>query len=362
MQNAVNLISQLSTVSSYGPRNNLTTCNDVALTIASINYDISYAYKIELYAGYNGTLLFYQAGYINAAYLRNFFSLSSSQGNAIQGIVTSLLVCVNEYNSYQLTLLSAAYQYYLASINLQIYKTGSCSCPALLSASASTAFASIDSDLMQIQGNVSSIEANIRAQSNSVISAISIIEPQMQMNTMFQLISQTLTTISNLCSGYLVLTTTSTINSTVVFGQTLELFNIFLFNLQSNCDDAINKVALIQNMIVLYTQKSVEAAKNKTYILYNWNNLNAYQNTYSNSLTSAQNKMLTAVSNLTYGLASQFSKYIIALTVSNGKLLIGSTNAQRNQAQSCNCTQALNSTSTGSKFHSGFIFGYVKLL
>lgn len=326
-------LSNLNTVSSYGQNMTTFTCNEVALRISSIGYDIQSCYQIKFQVDTNATIIFIQVNNLNAAYMANFYYLNDTQRQSLQSIITSLQLLIDEYNQYSLTLLMAIYKYVRLYIELIFCKRTYCSCPVQLSTNASNSLSIVDTNIKNIQASVDVFEEFIRNVSNDTKNKIAAINPDLKKNSMFILLTTSLDTIATLLNGYLLLTTTNIINSTLT------------------CDDAALTVAFLEYKMELYFQAGIEAQKNATFVLYQLNSLNAYYAANLFYLTESQKQSLQLVMSSMNSLVEEFGQYIMTLIVAWVKLLANLIEAKIARFGSCNCTENTNGTiMTPSKF------------
>lgn len=316
----------LSTVSSYGAENTTLTCTDLAAKIASIQYDILRCYRIKFEVDVNATLLLVQWGNLNTAFVANYLFMTDNQRRDVQSILTSLYLLVDEYNQYGLTLLMAAYKYARLYIELVFCKKTYCSCPVALSANSTTALATVDKSIVEIQTTIDKFEADIRALALNITNQIAAVNPSLKTNSLFVLLTSTLDSITTLMSGYLKLTTNDIINATIT------------------CDDAAMKVAFIEYKIELYYQTELEAAKNATFVLFHLNNLVAYYAANTFYFSEAQKQSLQSIIATMTSLVDKFGQYILNLCISISKLLLMYCEAKFARMASCNCTEITNGT------------------
>lgn len=331
LENVRTYLSSLITVDSYGKTNPANTCNDVALRIANIKFDIEKCYKIKFEVDVNATLLVVQWNLLFGASTGNYFDMAANQRSSVQSVLTPLFLLIDEYNQYSLTLFLAACKYVRLYVELQFVKKNVCSCPDTLSSSATSALATIDTSLKEIQTKIDNIEYNIRNISTDVISKITAVNPQLKTNSSFNILTTNLDSITTLLTGYLKLKTTNMINATLT------------------CDDAASKVAFIQYKLDLYIQTQLEAAKNASFVLYQLGSLNINYPLVSAMMSEAQRTSVKAIIASLGTLVDQYTTYVINLSVSIVKLSIALFNAKTARSSSCSCSQTSNSSDT-SKF------------
>lgn len=326
LQNLRDLLVNLQTVSSYGSNDTTLTCDDIALRISKISFDIQKCLNIKVQVDVNATLLLAQWGSLNVANVANYVFMTDTQRRDIQTILTTLYILVDEYNQYSLTLLAATYKYSRLYIELMFCKKTFCACPTQLSSEAVSAMTSADNDIKQVLTLLDKSESNIRNISNIIINKIAAINPDLKKNSLLLALTTTLDAISILLAGYLKITTFATVNST------------------TTCDDAAMKVALIEYKIELYFQTAIEAAKNASFALYQFNNLNGYYGAFSLQLTSAQKQAVESIIAALRSLIDEFAQYVINLNLAVNKLLQSFLVAKSAMMSSCNCTSTANGT------------------
>jgi hypothetical protein len=318
-----------NTVSSYPSTNVSLTCNEIVAKISNFRFDNERCLRIKFGNDVNSTLLYVDIGGLNVAYASNYFNLNDGQRQNVQSMVTSLMILVNEYNQHSVTLVMAIYKYARLYIDLLFNKKTYCNCPTVLSSSSSSALATVDSNLRDIQASVDSRETNIRTKSLEVLSKVAAINPDLKKTSTFVHITTTLDSITTLITGYQQLTTTDVINST------------------TNCDDAAIKVAFLQYKFDLYFQMNVEAARNATFVLFYLNNLNAYYIVNYFQLSAAQKSGVEGgVIASMKSLILEFSQYILTLSISLVKLALELFNAKVARSGSCNCMVTSDGIST----------------
>lgn len=331
LQNLRSLINALSTVSTYGVSNSTISCDDVAVKISNIRFDIARCYKTNAEVVVNATLLFIRVNNLNAALVVNYLSMTDDQRQSVQSIITSSNILLNEYNQYSVTLIAATYKYSQIHLQFVNVKNTFCSCSTQLSKSSTTALATVDDSLQNIQASVDGRETKIRNISVDTISKIKTINPDLKRNSALIMLTTTLDTISTLLTGYQILTTTSVINATLT------------------CDDASMKVALIQYKAELYFETSIEAQKNATFVLTQLNSLNAYYAANLQTLTDSQKQSIQAVITSLSNLTEEFRQYIMALTTAIVRLLSILNDARSAKDSGCNCSQSSSETTTTQK-------------
>lgn len=327
LQSVQTLLANLLTVSSYGTNETASTCDDVALRIQRIVYDIQKCLKIKFEVDTNATLLLIQWSNLNGAYVANYFFMTDAQKISVQSILTSLFLLVDEYNQNSLTHLVAIYKYSQLYIELIFCKKTYCTCPTQLSANSTSALTTTDNNVKQIQTTLDTSENNIKNISADIISKVAVINPDLKKNSLFLLITTTLDAIVILSNGYLKLTTAiGTVNSSLT------------------CDDAAMKVAFIEYKTVLYFQTSIEAAKNASFVLFQLNNLNAYCSANTLQLSSAQKQAIESIVTSLNNLVEEYKQYLIKLGLAYLKSLQLLLNAKQARMLSCNCSDITNST------------------
>ena len=320
-----NLTMNLITINNYGPYEPTTTCNDIASNIGTIIFDINMCARINMNNAVNATLLMVQYNILYSTYLINYYSLSDVQRQNVQSLLTAWSIANDEYNQYTLTLVMAIYKYNVIYIELVILKNNFCSCPSQLSPNSATSLENVDRKLSQIQGSVDQSESSIRNISTDAFNKANVASSDIKSNSNLTQIINTLDTIVTLVKGYQKITTTDVINAT------------------ANCDDAATKTAFIKYKWQEYYQAQIEASKNFTFVLVQYNTLNAFFVSSSIAFSSSQKQTvqltITALSNLT----EIFRQYIISLITAQVQLLQLQIVADQAKSDSCKCTERGNS-------------------
>jgi hypothetical protein len=273
---------------------------------------------------------------LNVAYGANYFNLNNVQRQNIQSLVTSLVILVNEFNQHSVALAMAVNKYARLYIELLFYKKSLCNCPVQLSSSSNSTFATIDNNSKQIQTNVDIRETSIRTRATDVITKITAINADLKKTASNIFITTTLDSITTLCKGYQLLTTTEIINSTL------------------NCDDAGRKIAFLQYKIELYFQMNIEAARNTTFVLFYLNSLKVYFIANYYRLTDAQKTGINEVISSINSLVQQFTQLILFVSISMAKLWLELFNARMARGGSCNCTGTTVNSFTTSEFENTY--------
>jgi hypothetical protein len=325
-------LNDYSTVSSYPAENVTLTCDEIVAKIMNFVYNSQKLLRIKFANNVNSTLLYVDVGSLNVAYVANYFNLNNEQRQNIQSLVTSLMILVNEFNQHSVTLVMAIYKHTRLYIELLFCKKSFCNCPVQLSSSSSSVFATVDSNLKQIQANVDVRETSIRTKSSDVITKVASINPDLKKTASNVFITTTLDSITTLVKGYQLLTTNEIINTT------------------SDCDDAGRKIAFLQYKFELYFQMNVEAARNTTFVVYYLNCLNAYYAANYYQLTDVQRANVKEVITLMNSLVQEFTQLILTFSVSMVKLWLELFNAKIASYGSCHCTGKSNGVDIISKF------------
>lgn len=329
LQNVNMYLGKIITVNSYGGLNITLACDSIALKIASIPFDIQRYSKIDYDAKVNNSLLYVQYATLYGAYWSNNIEMSNAQKLAIESILTSMFVLVDEYNQYSLTIAMAVYNNVRLYVDLLNSKQTSCSCPSLLSSAAIASFSTIDKTIGTIQSSTIGIEASIRNYSAIIISQIAGINPVLKKNSSYLSLTTTLDSISTLLNGYLLLTTKDIINST------------------STCDDAASKLAYIEFKMNFYFQAHIEAAVNTTLVIVQLNNLNVYYYASVSVLSGSQVQSLKEIIAAVTSLADTYRQYILSLYMSFVNYIQPSIDAKQARLESCNCSQISSPTTLG---------------
>lgn len=328
LQNVRTFLTDLSTVDNYPATNVSTTCDDVALKIASIPYDILNCYRINFQVIVNATVLLVQYNNLHGAYYTSYVWMTDSQRRNVQSILTSLFILVDEYNQYSFTLIAATFKYSLLSIELTFCKRNYCSCPSQLSGNSSAIFRVIDGSIVQIQINIEVIENVIRNISSNIIEQINAINAVIQNTSYFLPIVLNLDSIATLLNGYLNLTTADVVNTTVT------------------CDDAAMKVAYIEYKIGQYCQTKLEAETNMTFVLFQLNILLINYAVSQPKLSDTLKRSISSLINSIMMLVDQYTQYILGLCSSEMKLILMLCEAKLARFTNCNCTQRVNASTT----------------
>lgn len=329
LQNAKAFLINAATVNDYGQPNVTLSCSNIPAISASIQFNIQTCYGINYMTAGNSTWLMTYYAQINAAFQLQG-SLTATQKQEVQAVLTALMSNRNEYVQYTAALVTAVYQYSVIYADLLFCKKNFCSCPSNLPSSGATTMATIDTTISTVQTSISAIEAKIRKDASTLASQIASANADLKKNADFVSISTTLDTLASLVSGYLSINTYTASNATVT------------------CDDAAMTTALVQYKLAQYFKTNIEAATNASYVIVQLGLLNAY--TYSTkyaSLSATQKASIEAVKTSINDLLADFRQYILALITGWGRLLPLPYQAQTaNKGCSCSSGGGGSDTST----------------
>lgn len=296
LKNVKDFLVTVSTVNDYGQPNITLSCENVPVISASIRFYIQNCYDTNGRAVNNATSLMFQYGILNTAFIRNNKSLSDSQKQKVQAVLTALVLTNDEYIQYEVSLLTAVVQYTTTTTALTYCKNTICSCPMKMSATSNETFATVDSTIASVQQCVSNWESKIRNVSSATIALIASFNPGLKAKSDLLQIATTLDTISTFLQGYLRLNTYEAVNQT------------------RNCDDAALKIALIQFKLAQYFKTNIEAATNATFILGQLGLLNTNAFAKSSELTDSQKKNIQSVVMSINALLEVFRQYSFSLS------------------------------------------------
>lgn len=313
-------LGNVGTINDYGKANITLSCGNIGVISASTRFYIQNCYDINYKAAYNATSLMVQYGNLNNAFLQSEASLTDSQHQKVQAVLTAMFVINDEYNQYEVALVTAIYQYTTITTALTYCKNTICSCPSKLSTTASQTLATVDSTITSVQQSVNTWELQIGNVSRATIAIIASVNPGFKAKSDFVKISTTLDTISTFLSGYLNLNSFDAINQT------------------RNCDDAALKIALIQYKLVQYFKTNIEAATNASFMLAEFGILNSNVNEKSSSLSDSQKKNIQSVVASINTLLEDFRQYSLSMISGWVRLYQILFQAQTANDGSCACT------------------------
>jgi hypothetical protein len=138
------LLTSLSTVSSYESYQSTVNCNDVPAKVSEVLFDIKYGLQINVDVLKNSTSFLIKLNNLNVAYVVNYHILTNDQKDKVQAVITSANILYNEYIQYNVALVGAIFKYQLVYINLLFLKVNLCSCPTELSTSSRSALSTVD--------------------------------------------------------------------------------------------------------------------------------------------------------------------------------------------------------------------------
>lgn len=329
LKNMRNLTIDLITINNYGTYQPTSSCNDVSGRIGTIFLDINMCAQVNIKNAVNASSLMVQYNIVYATYVTNYYLLSDIQKQSVQTVLTAWTIVNDEYNQYALTLVMAVYKYNVIYVELVTLRTNFCSCPSQLSASAASSLATVDSSLTQLQSSVDESEGRVRNVTIDALAKANVASSDVKTNGYFTDLTNTVNTIATLLKGYLTLTTSDMINST------------------STCDDAASKIAFIKYKWQKYYQSQLEAGKNTTFILVQYNTLNALYTINLASFSDSQKKNVQLVIDALSTLSDSFRQYILSLITAQVKLLQLQFDANQARSVSCSCTGVAGNNSTG---------------
>jgi hypothetical protein len=317
LQDLKSHLDAMKTISSsmIASRNTTMTCDEIALKLSSIIYDIRGCARTKYYVDVNNSMLYSKTVIVNAEFGLIKKKVNVDQKTALQAVVTKGLILVDQHHIMGKTLVFAIVKYSRLWVDLATTRDSFCKCPKQLTSAASTSFASIDKSLAECQTSVDKHEVKIRQMASSILTQISAINPTLKSNTKLSAMMSNLEKTSMYVKGFQKLTTSDIINKT------------------TNCDDATLKVSFLRFKSDVYYQAAIEASRNSSVTITYLNLLNYHLTT--NSLTETAN--LKSLKATLKSLSDTFHQYWVTLVQSVGKINKELYYARLSRQQSCSC-------------------------
>lgn len=105
-----------------------TSCEEAAMKVAFIQYKMDQYYQINLEAQKNSTFVIVQLGYLNVYNAANILTLSESQKQGIQSVVTSMNNLIDKFRNYVLSLYTAWAKLSVLISDARSARSASCQC------------------------------------------------------------------------------------------------------------------------------------------------------------------------------------------------------------------------------------------
>lgn len=313
------LTAQFPNASSYKTRANLTTCDSIAVRASELPFDIDRCNKVGSDLSTIDSMLLTQ---INT--LKQFPNLktmlTSTQLAKVQVIITLAGNIADGCTQYNLTDQAAASSYAKLLAQLSAVSLAQCSCPAQLPTAAVSIFKSIDANLRQLELNINTNEAKVRAAAHDTSNKTAYAIADFKSVAAFQAISTALATVSSLATKISTFSNADTINAT------------------STCSDAMKKLALLAYKVEKYNKAEAEVGNDVNLIATLLGSLNASNTQNLKSFNAAQKKDLPAVITSLSNLSDAFKQYLKIVTASIPKYSQFATNATAVRSANCKCT------------------------
>lgn len=332
------LLRKFATQSNYPDETVALTCNGITIDMKNINtIYIPRTTKTKSQVDVNNTNLLAQTNSFTSTYLASYNSLTLEQKHVVNGLRTWLMMLVDSYQHYSLSLASSITKYSRSYIHLDRIRKTFCSCPSAMSTSSSAHMKEIDKQLKRIETTIGNVESRIRKTSEELPVKIGDSLSTIYNNEKLLKIYDHLSAALQLSNRFVKTSNIDNVNST------------------ENCEDASIKVAFIQYKIDKYFYTSIEARKNLTNFLIQVNSLNFQFKVLRSSLTSDEFSSLKSVISSSFVLVHEFVQYILAKLVSWQQLSRHLDRATKARTDGCSCsgkgaaTSTTTTTSTSSK-------------
>jgi hypothetical protein len=322
-------LGDLKTVSNFDKKNTtMTSCNDVALKISVVVYDINKAQKIQLDLELNSTQLQRRMSKINRAFVENYFDKYDYESLNVDSVIGQLEDLNSKMSEYSTTIYDQTQKYVEVNVELIYFKKNNCQCPTQTEVRQKLSMDGIDRKIRTYQNTIEIREAKLRNSSTDCARKIGNLTLEVKKEPSLIFLSSTLDSISDFFNSMKSISTALTVKPTV------------------NCDDAASTIALISFRIDSYYQIGIDAQNNASFVLYNLGNLNVF---YSQSLKTlkpgVRNNMRDLLETIN-SFVEELRQYVLGVSTSIVKFVQLLDEAESARLASCNCTQKMVGAST----------------
>jgi 2C-methyl-D-erythritol 2,4-cyclodiphosphate synthase len=328
LKNFGDFLSAYKTVSVFKVRNSTLVCGNIPAKISNLTSDIIKTAKSKYEIDRNITAVAIKMNELYGAYVANFRALKESEKVQVTSILSLARILWDESYQFSVTAAIAVYKFARLRVEVYFFKKNYCSCPAKISSNDTAKFATIDSAMKELQVKTDQRETNLRTLSSSVITKIKTVNTDLKLNAALIKLSTYLDTVAEFLKGFLEISTTETINSTL------------------NCDDVTFKVGFIEYRVELFYQTNYEVSKNLSYTVGHQNVLNGLTIELEKQLSGTQKDNVKSVIGLMGNVTGGFRLYSLDVVKTYVKLVQFLLAAVRTRQSTCSCTDSVTTNGT----------------
>lgn len=122
------------------------TCDDAAMKVAFIEYQLELYWQNNIEAAKNATFVLYQLNALNTFYLANYYSLTDAQRQGIQGVITAMTNLAVEFGQYILSVVVAWVRLFILLLDSKFARGASCNCTMISNVTTTTTIAATTSE------------------------------------------------------------------------------------------------------------------------------------------------------------------------------------------------------------------------